>query len=104
MAENQERRFWNELYWFSIIAMVAWIAVLWIVPPRALETVYLMRRERNLVNQIAEIEHEKLIFTKAIEGMDSDPYYREAVYRMRLGETRPGEHELRLPSPKTSAR
>lgn len=92
-----DRRFYNEIYWFLSIGLLACIVAIILLPPRASKSLTLLQRERQLHAEIEGKRHRVEVFEKAIESVENDPVYREAVFRKQLGVKKP--HEVYLDAP-----
>jgi hypothetical protein len=86
-----DRRFYNEIYWFLTIGLLACVIAIVMLPPRANKSLNLLRRERELHVEIQTKKHQVRVFEKAIESVENDPVYREAVFREQLGVKKPRE-------------
>lgn len=93
-APSESGRFWNELYWFVVLGAVAWIVGWIVIPPRALRSLSLLEKEQQLEQGLERARHVERVYENAIDAVENDPYYREGVYRQRLGVTRPGDEVL----------
>ncbi|MBI4584022.1 MAG: hypothetical protein HY717_08370 [Planctomycetes bacterium] len=93
-AQRGEGRFWNEVYWFGLIALGAWIVAGWALPPRLVDTLNLLNQERKLAREIRELARQKEVIEQAIESMENDPIYQDGVYRNRLRVKRPSEEYI----------
>jgi hypothetical protein len=90
----ESRRFWNELYWFAAIGVAAATLALLVVPGRLAAVIEMRRRERGLDRELRAIEARERVYSKAIEAVENDPYYREGVFRALLQARRPGEEPV----------
>ncbi len=87
-------RFGNDLYWFGLIALGAWIIAGWVLPPRLVNTLSLLYHEKTLAREFRELAHQKEVIEQAIESMENDPIYQDGVYRNRLKVKRPSEEYI----------
>lgn len=92
-------RFWNDLYWFAVIAIGAWIVGVLILPHKAAETVELLRKERETRVRLESLERQEKVLLSATEAIQNDPIYREGVIRNLLGLKRISEEFLVPPPP-----
>ena len=90
------RRFWNELYWFVTISLVGIMIALWVIPPRALETLSLLKKDTELERVVAEARLQTEILRGAKTAAQSDPYYRDRLRRASLDVKREGEEVIEL--------
>ena len=90
--------FWNELYWFVAIGLAGWILAAMVLPPRVASTAQLLRQERNVVADLKSIQEMENILEGAVSAMENDPFYREAVFRKRLGLKKNTEEYLERPA------
>ena len=108
MASGSERHpsrsrnqptFWKELYWFSAICLAGVSLALAVVPPRASRYRSLLELEGRLTQRKEMIQQQGRELEAATISMQTDPFYREAVYRKVLGVKKNGEEFLELPGP-----
>ena len=90
------RRFWNELYWFVTISLVGIMIALWVIPPRALESLSLLKKDTELERDVAEARLQTEILRAAKTAAQSDPYYRDRLRRASLDVKREGEEVIEL--------
>lgn len=83
--------FSHEIYWFALIALGAWALAVWILAPRLARNRIAADREAQLQANVARLAQLERQLEAAIGAMESDPYYREAVYRAVLGVKRADE-------------
>lgn len=83
--------FSSEIYWFALIALGAWALAVWTLAPRLARNRVAADREAQLERNVARLAQLERQFEAAIAAMESDPYYREAVYRAVLGVKRADE-------------
>ena len=93
-VDDGDKRFWNELYWFLVIGLCAWILAGLVLPDRVVGTLSLLSHEKKLNREIQDLAHKKAVIEKAIEAMENDPIYQEGVYRKRIQVKRPGEEYI----------
>ena len=108
MAQDRTRKnpskagpFYNELYWFVTIGLLACLVGLLILPPRASESISLLQKEQRLHRELEDKKHEVEVYKKAIESVENDPVYREGVFRDRLGVKKAQEVFLDPPPKRT---
>jgi len=94
---RQEPSFWNELYWFVAIGLLGWIIAALILPPRVAGTVRLLQEERRVLADIQSLREKEEILFGAASAMENDPFYREGVFRKRLGLKKDSEEYLQSP-------
>ncbi|MGH9361203.1 MAG: hypothetical protein ACRD2T_04745, partial [Thermoanaerobaculia bacterium] len=82
---RQEPSFWNELYWFVAIGLAGWILAALLLPPRVAGTAHLLQEERRVVADIRRLRDLEDLLEGAATAMENDPFYREGVFRKRLG-------------------
>ena len=97
-THGREGRFWNELYWFVVITLMAWTVGALAIPPRALETLALWKEELRYRNELQAARLKERTFEQAIDSAENDPYYREALFREQLHVKRGNEIYL-APAP-----
>ena len=86
--------FWNELYWFVAVGLAGWILAALMLPPRVAATAQLLRHERVVLAQIEELRRREDLLEGAATAMENDPFYREGVFRKRLGVKKASEEYL----------
>jgi len=91
--------FWSELYWFVVMALVGWIVAALFLPPRIATLARLYRQERMVLGEIQALREEENILEGAVSAMENDPFYREGVFRERLGVKKIEEEFLEPPPP-----
>jgi hypothetical protein len=97
---RQGPSFWNELYWFVAIGLLGWIVAALVLPPRVASTAQLLRQERQVLADIQALRRREDILEGAASAMENDPFYREGVFRQRLGLKKDSEEYLEQnPSP-----
>jgi cell division protein FtsB len=77
--------FWQEVYWFAVIALVGITVALLVLPPRAVKFRSLSRTEAELKAKNERLDEQQKLLEAAITAMKEDPYYRQNVYRKLLG-------------------
>ena len=99
---SSEPSFSNELYWFVAIGLAGWILAALVLPPRVAATAQLLRYERRLLADIRALHQREDVLEGAATAMENDPFYREGVFRKRLGLKKeseeylePGPHPIR---------
>jgi len=96
-AARGQPSFWNELYWFVAIGLLGWILAALILPPRVAGTVQLLKEERRVLADIQALREKEEILWGAASAMENDPFYREGVFRKRLGLKKDSEEYLQTP-------
>ena len=96
---RREPSFWNELYWFVAIGLLGWILAAMILPPRLAGTVKLLQEERRVLADIQQLREKEEILWGAASAMENDPFYREGVFRKRLGLKKESEEYLQTTPP-----
>jgi cell division protein FtsB len=91
--------FWKELYWFAILCLAGATFAALVLPPRAARHRSLLALESELAARMAKLEHQERVLEAAIASVESDPFYREAVYRSILGVKKAEEEFLHAPAP-----
>src|SRR5688572_22127273 len=84
-STRREPSFWNELYWFVAIGLLGWILAALILPPRVAGTIKLLQEERRVLADIQGLREKEEVLWGAASAMENDPFYREGVFRKRLG-------------------
>ncbi len=92
----KSRQFWNELYWFVTIGLVGGMFALWVIPPRALESLSLLKKDIELEREVVETRLQTEIIRAAKTAAQSDPYYRDRLRRASLDVKREGEEVIEL--------
>lgn len=87
--------FWKEIYGFVAIGLLGAILALWLVPPKARRYWSLIEHEARLEVRNRTLREKVLELEEAIESLQRDPFFREAVLRERLGIKRRSEEWLR---------
>ena len=77
--------FWQEVYWFAVIALVGITIALLILPPRAVKFRSLSRLEAELRTKNEILDEQQKLLEAGITAMKEDPFYRQNVYRKILG-------------------
>ncbi len=90
--------FWNELYWFVAIGLAGWIVAAMVLPPRVADVTQLLRQERRVLADIRALQEEEGLLEGAVSAMENDPFYREGVFRARLGRKKDTEEYLQRPA------
>ena len=98
-APRREASFWNELYWFVALGLLGWILAALILPPRMAGTIKLLQEERRVLADIQGLREKEEILWGAASAMENDPFYREGVFRKRLGLKKESEEYLQIPAP-----
>jgi len=98
-AERRGPSFWSELYWFVALSLAGLTVAILVLPPRVASTVQLLRQERAALTSLREIEEREDILEGAASAMENDPFYREGVFRKRLGLKKANEEYLEPPAP-----
>ncbi|MCZ6691224.1 MAG: hypothetical protein O7H41_16685, partial [Planctomycetota bacterium] len=78
---RKEPTFWNEIYWFTAMALLGWILAALVLPPRIAKNAQLLRKEREIIANIQDLEHTENVLEGAASAMENDPYYREGLIR-----------------------
>jgi hypothetical protein len=92
--------FWKEVYAFAIVCLLVWSAAAWILPPRLDRHRALRRLESDLETRIADLSSYAERIETAVASIESDAFFREAVYRKFLGVRKKTEEFVDpLPSP-----
>ena len=94
-----EPRFWNELYWFTIICLGAWIVAMIVLPPRLERHRRLAEFETDLRLSVSALRAVEQQYEAAIMAMENDPFYRDEVYRAVLGIKEKDEEFLEILPP-----
>ena len=80
-GEERDSLFWNELYWFFIVGLGAWIIMSLVLPQKTVETLKLLSREKEVIAELEGAQWQEQARIEAIEAMENDPFYQEAIYR-----------------------
>jgi hypothetical protein len=89
--------FWKELYWFAVISVFGVTLALAVIPPRAGRLRRLHDLQAQLETRERTLERRERALEAAIDGVENDRFYREAVYRNILGVRKKSEEFLDLP-------
>lgn len=94
---SPQPHFWKEMYWFIVISLVGIAVALVLVSPRANRLHRLRQLEASLEVRQAALERQERLLEAAIDSFESDPFYRDVVYRKILGVKKNSEEFLNLP-------
>ena len=78
-AVSNDSLFRNEIYWFLILGLGAWIVLSVVLPPRTVETIKLMKREKDTLSELHGALQQEQALLESIEAMENDPFYQEAI-------------------------
>ena len=91
---RKEPSFWKELYWFTAICLGGMILALAVLPPRLSRQRQMLELEAELRTSVEDLKEKEEEYEQAIMAMENDPFYREEVYRTRLGVKKENEEFL----------
>jgi hypothetical protein len=94
-GERPRPVFWNELYWFVLICLGAWILGMLLLTPRLEKSRQASVIENRLDGVLQKLAAKEREYEEAILAMENDPFYRAAVYRMVLGVNKKDEINLK---------
>jgi hypothetical protein len=89
--------FWKEIHEFAAISFAGVLVALWVLTPRLGERSQIADLEGKLEDTVRALEVRKARYEAAIVAMESDPFYRQEVYRAVLGVKGNGEDFLQKP-------
>jgi hypothetical protein len=98
-SRSREPVFSHELYNLAVILLCAWLAALFVLPPRLERHARLLELEKTLHQDVAALLDEEVSFRSAILSVENDPFYRDEAHRYVLGVRKKDEEFLKKPPP-----
>lgn len=87
--------FWKEIYWFTVICLGGWILALVVLPPRLARNRSAFDIENDLRRTVTHLSKLEKQYAAVIPAVESDPFYRDEVYRKVLRVKKPNEEFLK---------
>ena len=94
---NRQPVFWKEVYGFIVISLLAVAVAFAVFPPSAGRLTSMRQLEAHLAQRVEKLAKREKVLEAAIKSVESDPFYREAVYRHVLRLRKSEEEFLQLP-------